>query len=87
MNVETTRTKPKWYHLSHWRWIPPGGYYGGFFAGVGLTMMIFKLAMWHGVLPDGDTIFGVGLAMFMISNVVCHSLERLHETKQDKVDG
>ena len=87
MNIEATRTKPKWYQLPRWRWVPPGGYYGGFFVGVGLALMILELAMWHGVVPSGDIVFGVGLAMFMISNVVCYSMERLHDTKHDRTDG
>ena len=84
MNTETIRTKPKWYQVPRWRWLPPGGYYGGFFAGLGLAMMTLNLAMWHGILPSGDMIFGVGLAIFLINTLVCYFLEARHDTNRDK---
>jgi hypothetical protein len=79
--------RPRWYHIPRWRWIPPGGYYGGFFAGVGLTMMISVLAMCHDILPSQDAIFGVGTAIFLINTLVCYLLEGVHDKKRDKTNG
>jgi hypothetical protein len=75
--------KPKPY----WRWIPAGGYYGGFFGGVGLAMMVFPLAMWHGILPRSDIISGVGTAIFLINILVCYSLEGRYDKNRDKKEG
>ena len=88
MNTEAKKTKPKWYQMPRWRWLPPGGYYGGFFAGFGLGIMMLASA----VICDYISVFwsavaAVGAGILVISNLVCYSLETLYDKKQHRRDG
>ena len=85
MNTETNRTKLKWYQRRRWRWIPPGGYYGGFFAGFGLATMVLA----GGLIPSSwDTyVYLGGTAIFMIATLITYSREALHDEDQERRDG
>ncbi len=76
MNNEANRTRPRWYQL-RWRWMPPGGYYGGFVGGFGLGIMTLALAAeedW--VRPTSNRVFALGAAIMLIGNYVCLYLEK-----------
>jgi hypothetical protein len=85
MSTETDRTKPKWYQITHWRWLPPGGYYGGFFAGIGLGIMLLAGAVKCDLIPPRwDAIFAAGAAILVIANIVCYHLEGRYDKNHGK---
>ena len=87
MNTKTNRTKPKWYQM-RWRWIPPGGYYGGAFAGLGLGIMILAVAMMQDLIPPPywNAIYIAGVGIFLISMFICHFVEWLYDKNHEKKD-
>ena len=88
MNTETNRTKPKWYQMPRWRWLPPGGYYGGAFAGFGLGIIMSAGAVDSDLIPPyyWKTIYIAGVAILVISTAVCYFLEGLYDKNHDKKD-
>jgi hypothetical protein len=85
MDSETNRTTPKWYQMPRWRWTGPGGYYGGFFSGVGLGLMLLALAVIDDFIqPNWNAIFAAGAAILVISSLVFFSLEGRREKKDHR---
>ena len=87
MNIEKNDAKPKWYSLPRWRSTGPGGYYGGFFSGIGLGLMLLALAVMEDFIqPSWDTVFLAGTVIFTSSTFVCCFIEGTHSKKNDKAN-
>ncbi len=84
MNTETDSTESKRYQMFRWRSTPPGGYYGGVFAGFGLAMLAggFIPSSWDkGYIGIG------GAAIILINTLVTYFMEALRDEDHGRKAG
>jgi hypothetical protein len=77
----------KWYQMPRWQWTGPGGYYGGFFAGLGVGIMLMTGARFDLIQAYREHKFGAGAAIMVITNLVCWHLEGRDDKNHGEKNG